>query len=140
MGFIPVIDYTDVDESQPNYILKLPRKALDEPVKAKVLDYLNNKDFRGFACFEMPQVDPFNGLLMWNIGTSFCDEARYLWEDKLSLYVRDHDIALPQEFVDHVMAYYRNGGTVDPEYNWRTERLSPRPLHGNPAAIERFLS
>lgn len=139
MGFISVVDYTDTDTSQSNFIVKLPRKALPKPVKAKVLDYLNNTGFHSFACFEKPQIDPFNELLMWNTGTTF-DDGVYIWEDKLALYVRDHDIALPQEFVDHVLAYYQNGGTVTPEYDWRTERISPLPLYGRAEDIEQVLS
>lgn len=132
MGFISVLNYVDDNPDAENFICRLPRERMSDEAKDMVLNYLNNADFRFLSSWHMPSTDPFNGKHMWDKGILFHDKSKFCWTDKLSLYVRDHDVKLPDDFIQHVLAFYADGGTVRPEYDWKTERLGECVFDGVP--------
>lgn len=116
MELVNVVDYTDdaLQKDSEIFITKLPQKRLPKRQREQVLAYLQNKAFQSpFCVFEWGTPDPFTGTPMKDTGASFSD-GKYLWNDKLFFYVRDHNIELSDVFLEHVKTFFENGGSCTP--------------------------
>lgn len=83
-------------------------KKMDSHQKTKVVAYLANK---GVKC------NVFMGISRCRIcdcpnGNSERTDGVYLWPEGLAHYVLEHNVKLPQEFIDHVLAVHS-----DPPFN-----------------------
>lgn len=80
-----------------------------------------HKDFLGWAMVGgYSDIDAFTGEGMRSYSTQLQD-GKYSWWDNLALYVRDHDVQLPDDFISHILDYYDNGGEVVPYFDWRND-------------------
>lgn len=110
---LPVLRYKvfGTEKSLPSASeLEIAPLPLDE--KQKVVDYLQNLDFRGTSFLQGPLTDAFTGELMPAKGNGFNDGTWY-WYDDLWFYVDKHDVKLPDDFVQHVLDFYESGGKVE---------------------------
>lgn len=118
-----VLEYMEQKSAQPDYTLPsittFPTFRLEDDVREKVIDYLLNLNFRNWYCAGgYSDIDAFTGKGMRAYSTMLND-GEYKWMDNLAFYVKNHDIALPKEFVHHVLDFYEHGGTVDLMVDWR---------------------
>lgn len=127
MAVARILNYDENDISSEHYITQMPCKKLSSDKREQVLDYLINDDFKSFANTEEPFNDPWTGLPLWNFGRTYSD-GKFIWDDKLPFYVRDHDLMLPEDFIEHVEKFYEQGGETRPLFDWRTERFPPRRI------------
>ena len=110
----PVIEYsTDIksDIGVPPLITQLPTKLYDDKTRFLLMSYLRNKDFISIGILFDFARDAFTGNPMPATGCIFND-GKWRWKDDLWLYIRDHDVAVPQEFINDVMKFFNNGGKV----------------------------
>lgn len=97
-------------ESSP-WASELEIEPLVPEVKQKAVDYLQNRAFYGASFLRRPLTDAFTGKLMPAKGAGFND-GTWFWHDDLWCYVENHDVKLPEEFVQHVLKFYEGGGKV----------------------------
>ena len=75
----------------------------DEPSRQRVLEYLAHghiRSYRGYSSCRFPTCPAHAGPL----GSRDHTDGIWAWPEGLAHYVRDHDVQLPVEFVDHVLA------------------------------------
>lgn len=108
-----VLSYDLTDRTPIPCIIAMPKSRIDDEVfKSQVIKYLRNTEFKRLSVLDRPAyTNPFTGLPMDANGCQFSDGV-WSWGDSLMIFVRDHDIALPTEFLDHIRAFYADGGTV----------------------------
>lgn len=100
-----------VEYTSKNFdITTAPREVLSPWSRIRVLGYLRHRDFLIAGVSGNFLIDAFTGDKMPATGTCFTD-GKWKWRDDLWLYVRDYDIALPPEFIDDVISFYKHGGT-----------------------------
>lgn len=98
-------------------LCELPRKPLSKSEKTMVLKYLANSDFLSASIVLGNPINAFTGDEMPEFTGSMLDDGVWYWQDTLICYVRDYDVALPEEFVKHVINYFDNGGKTHPLKN-----------------------
>lgn len=69
--------------------------------KKRIVEYLCNNDFIFIASTAMGCKDVFDGSVLDACGNISKDE-KYIWTDTLPMYVYKHNIALPDDFIEHV--------------------------------------
>lgn len=111
-----VINYTKnkkrVSETCP-YITDCEKEKLPVKTKMRAICYLANNDFRGLSIVGAHLTSPFTGKKINAFGTVLSDDE-YVWTDDLWIYVRDHDLKLPDEFIEKVNAYFDSGNGTTP--------------------------
>lgn len=101
-------------------ITSLPQCVYDKKTRQLIMRYLRNSDFIGVSVFGVRVQDAFTGEKMPARGT-FLTDGIWKWTDDLWLYVRDYDIALPDEFVEHVKSFFED----------TTKEVHLIPYHGD---------
>lgn len=101
MELIPVLEFLEDKEhlTDGNFVTNLPRHRLDADTKQKVLTYLNNKDFAQWWSDPITFENPFTGKQSRITGYAFND-GKYKWNCHLPVYVHDHDVKLPDDFIE----------------------------------------
>lgn len=102
----PVLEYAEqavffYQEEFPS-ITTLPDTMYSAEEKQAILQYLNNPDFQHMAIPTIAGTDVFTGERIDAVG-ELRHDGEYFWYDSLPEYVRLHDIALPDDFVNKVM-------------------------------------
>lgn len=100
---VPVLQYSESADREYPSITELPRIPLEEKTKQIVLDYMTNPDFITWRTFGVAPTSAFTGKMLHCNG-NLLDDGVYYWGDDLPEYVRDWDIQLPSEFVEHVLS------------------------------------
>ena len=124
--YTPVLQYrTDDDGSYYPMITDLPVAVLPETQKQEVLKYLSNKDFQAILIGGTePLIDAFTGEKIREVRNDFMRDGKWSWRLELLIYVRDHDVALPKEFLDDVKAFFENGNETIPVEDKRLSDLT----------------
>lgn len=109
------------DENELQSIVSLPTQKLDDKTKTQVIDYLLNTAFYHWRMMgeHTYDIDAFTGETMQSQGIGMND-GLYRWQDNLPFYVRDYDIKIPDDFIEHVKNFYNTGGQIkELMYDWR---------------------
>lgn len=90
-------------------IAVLPTREYSTSTKLELISYLTNRGFLRLSSFLFNLPNGFTGE-EWEATGSLFSDGEWKWRDDLWLYLRDYDIALPDEFIEHVHDYFLGGG------------------------------
>lgn len=94
-------------------VTELPTRKYSTSTKLEIISYLTNRDFLRLSSLLFNLPNGFTGE-EWEATGSLFDDGIWRWRDDLWLYVLHYDIALPDEFIEHVYTYFRSGGKANP--------------------------
>lgn len=97
-----VLEYRESYGEEHPSIVSFPTHILDEELKHLLFDYMTNKDFLEWIGFGECLTSPFTNEKIPALGNTLTD-GTYRWCDDLPIYMKDNDIALPDEFIQHVI-------------------------------------
>lgn len=120
----PVLEYREQQKKINSHavlpsITEFACDRLDDSTKEKVIDYMLNMPFTSWIEMCGPDTDAFTGEPQFTYSAQITD-GTYVWFDNLAAYVYKYDVKLPDDFIEHVLEYYENGGEAHPYINWRT--------------------
>ena len=105
----PIVEYAEQSvffyENVFPSVITLPVLSYSEIEKNMLLAYLTDSAFRITAVPAMNGIDAFTGKSFNAVGELFSD-GEYAWYDSLPEYVRLHNLALSDEFIDKVRAFH----------------------------------
>lgn len=103
----PIVEYAEQSvffyENDLPSVTILPVCHYKDAEKQILLEYLLNSSFKRIAVPAMNGIDAFTGKPFNAVGELFSD-GEYAWYDSLPEYVRLHNLALPDDFIEKVQA------------------------------------
>ena len=123
-----VVRYMETGHLDAPSILDIPQMEWDSDTKACVLDYMfSGENFIATSMKGAPK-NAFTGCDLVEALANFGDGC-WQWRGDLPLYIRDYNIAVPEEFIQHVLARMQeNPGLYKPLFDWRRRKHPYEPF------------